>query len=281
MTQDPIKAWLNAAGRFPQLPKAELLRLAKRRDSLAPGSKAYIKVVNKICEHNLLLIPSVVRTYVGKRNELNMSSSVVSDLLQQGYLGLRRAAEKFDATRGFTFSTYAYNWIRQSIIRWHSIVDKTIYVPENAVTEVLYRRRHGKPSTSKNNRLSSNVLNAATRVMEISSTDKRLSHEDDGTTVADRLSEENRITYADTDEEGTAIIQLRDLMAECGINPKAQDILLHYGKRGRMSLTASVVGIKQSDCRKIYNDTVEILAQRVKEKESARAALVADRLNRN
>ena len=61
MTNDPIQAWLNAAGRFPLLPQTEMIRLAKKRDTLEPNSKAYIKIINKICEHNLRLVPNVVR----------------------------------------------------------------------------------------------------------------------------------------------------------------------------------------------------------------------------
>ena len=114
MTVDPIQLWLNAAGRFPLLPSVEMIRLAKKRDTLEPGSAAYVKIINKICEHNLRLVPNVARKYLSKRKGLSMRSEVAGDLLQQGYLGLRRAAEKFDATRGFAFSTYAYSWIYSS-----------------------------------------------------------------------------------------------------------------------------------------------------------------------
>ena len=79
-----------------------------------------------------------------------MSSEVTCDLLQQGYIGLRRAAEKYDASRGYTFSTYATNWISQAFSRWHNTHDRAVYIPENSMTELLYRRRHGKPSKSKN-----------------------------------------------------------------------------------------------------------------------------------
>ena len=81
---DSIQSWLNSAGRFPLLPKTELIRLTKKRDTLEPGSKAYIKIINKICEHNLRLVPGLVRKYLSKRTGYHMNSDVTNDLLQQG-----------------------------------------------------------------------------------------------------------------------------------------------------------------------------------------------------
>ena len=281
MSNDPVQSWLNAAGRFPLLPKSELLRLAKKRDTLEPGSKAYIKIVNKICEHNLRLVPNVVRKHLSKRVGYTMSSEVTCDLLQQGYIGLRRAAEKYDATRGFTFSTYATNWISQAVSRWHNTHDRAVYIPENSMCELLYRRRHGQPSKSKNGKMSDSVLAAAARAMEVTSIDKRAGDcDDDAVTIADLMSDENRVLSNKTQPEGLAELQLKDLMAECMIKPRTQDIVLAYAKRGRMSVVASRLSLSPKHCQNLYQEAVRLMKDRVAVKEAAKAARLAARLGK-
>lgn len=280
MSNDPIQSWLNAAGRFPLLPKSEMIRLAKKRDTLEPGSKAYVKIINKICEHNLRLIPNVVRTYLSKRVGYNMSSEVASDLLQQGYIGLRRAAEKYDGTRGFTFSTYANGWISQAVSRWHNSHDRAIYIPENSMCELLYRRRHGEPSKSKNGRIGDAVLAAAARAVEVTSIDKRAGDDDETLTIADMMSDDNRILSNKTQLEGRAELQLKELMAECLIKPRTQDIVLAYAKRGRMSVVASRLSLSPKHCQNLYQEAVRLMKDRVATKEAAKKARLSVRLSK-
>ncbi len=277
MSNDPIQFWLNNAGRFPLLPADEIIRLAKKRDTLTPGSQAYVKVINKICEHNLRLVPNVVRKYLAKRINHSMSSEVAGDLLQQGYLGLRRAAEKFDGTRGFTFSTYAHNWIYQAFTRWHNSCDRVIYVPENAQCEVLHIKRNGCRSNSKNGRIRADVLEAAVHAQYIKSVDVRIGKDDDHC-LSDLMGEDNRIISRDSFDEDWAAKRLRDLMAECGIRPKTQDVVSHYARRGRMSIVAAKVGMSQKHCQNIYGVAVRQMKEHVKAKEAAKAAANADRL---
>lgn len=278
---DSIQSWLNAAGRFPLLPTTELIRLAKKRDTLEPGSKAYIKIINKICEHNLRLVPTIVRRYLSKRVGYNMNSDVTSDLLQQGYIGLRRAAEKYDGTRGFTFSTYAHNWISQAVSRWHNSHDRTVYIPENSMCELLYRRRHGHPSSSKNGKIGDSVLAAAARAMEVSSIDRQSGNdEDEKTSIADLMSDDNRIISNKSQPEGRAELQLKDLMAECGIKPRTQDIVITYAKRGRMSIVASRLSLSPKHCQNLYQEAVREMKAKVAEKEAAKAARLSARLSK-
>lgn len=281
MTKDPIQAWLNAAGRFPLLPRSEMTRLATKRDTLEPGSKAYIKVINKICEHNLRLVPNIVRKYLNKRIGLHMSSEVTSDLLQQGYLGLRRAAEKFEAKRGFQFSTYAHSWIYQSVTRWHNSNGRTVYLPENAITEVLYIKRHGERSKSRNGRLGEDYINAAMRAMEISSIDCRANGDDDASTIAELMGEDNRIIDPNPNDEDRGQLMLRDLMAECGIGPHSQDVVLAYAKRGRMSIVASKLSLSVKCCQSLYKEAVHEMKAAVKLKKEAQAKLLVDRMKNN
>ena len=274
---DHIQFWLNSAGRFPLLPKSELIRLAKKRDTFEVGSAGYIKIINKICEHNLKLVPNIVRKYLSKRAGLSMSSEVASDLLQQGYIGLRRAAEKYDGKRGFTFSTYAHSWIYQAMTRWHNSSDRTIYVPENSITELLYRRRHGRPSDNKNGRIASDIIAAAAHSIAISSLDKQAGDDEDAT-LMDLMNEDNRIISRHSEPEGRQILELRELMAECGIRPKVQDVVLLYAKRPRMSIVAAKVQMTQKHCQNVYGVAVRTMKEHVAAKEAAKRERIAVRM---
>jgi len=279
MTTDPIQAWLNAAGRYPVLPRQEIIRLAKKRDSLPEGSAAYIKVVNKICQHNLRLIPRIVSGYVSKRKKISMNSPVISDLLQQGYVGLRRAAEKFDVTKGYTFSTYSSSWIYQSIYRWHNAHDRPIYIPENTLCEVIYRARNGQPSKSKNGRIKESMLNAARRSMAVLSIDVPL-EEGSEATFADVLCEDNLVLDNKSQPDDRAELQLKNLMTECGIRPKVQDIVISYAKRGRMSIVAAHLSMSPKHCQNLYSEAVRIMKDKVATKEAVKAAQRSARMVR-
>ena len=278
---DPVQSWLNNAGRLPLLPKSEIIRLANKRNTCEPGSAAYIKVINKICEHNLRLVPNIVRAYLSKRSQLTMNSDVTSDLLQQGYIGLRRAAEKYDPKKGFTFATYAHNWIFQSMTRWHNAYGRAIYVPENAITETLYRRRHGKPSKSKNGRLSKEVINAVNRTLDVASLDKKAGDDDDYT-LLEIMSESNRIIdRKSVIPSDKGLLQLKDLMAECGIRPKTQDVILLYTRRPRMSIVACKVQLTEKHCRALYARALKRMKSHVEAKELQRTEALAVRLTHN
>lgn len=283
MSNDSIQSWLNAAGRFPVLPKEEIIRLARKRDKCEPGSPAYVRVVNKICEHNLKLVPTVVRAYISKRLGLSMRSEVVGDLLQQGYIGLRRAAEKYDPSKGFALATYAYPWIKQAVVRWHNSHDRAIYVPENTMTEVLYIRRHGKRSPGRNgSKITERVIRAASHALEVGSIDRLANADEDATTLAEMMSDNNRIIDNGPDNSADrGILMLKDLMAECQIAPRTQDIVLAYARRGRMSIVASKFKISQGHCKNLHSEALQTMKAKIEEKRSARELLVADRLKGN
>lgn len=272
---DPVQSWLNNAGRYPLLPKPEQIRLAKLRETYKPGSQQYVKVINKLTNHNLRLVPNVVRAYLAKRAGYSMNSEVASDLLQQGYLGLRRAAEKYDGKRGFTFATYAQSWIYQSIVRWHNSVDRLIYVPENSITEVLYRRRHGKPSNSKNGRIGDDCIASATRTLDIGSLDRQ-GGDDEETCLLDIMSDGHRIIdHKNTVEvDDRAEFALKELMSACGIRPVTQDIITLYTKRPRMSIVACKVKMSTKHCQNLYGAAVRAMKTHVEESNQSLAGIM-------
>ncbi|HXR11980.1 MAG TPA: sigma-70 family RNA polymerase sigma factor, partial [Gaiellaceae bacterium] len=104
MTTDSLQLFLNEAGRYPLLTAAEEVELAKRIER--GDQRAKDTMINS----NLRLVVSIAKRYQGH-------SLSLLDLIQEGIIGLIRAAEKFDWRRGYKFSTYATWWIRQAVQR--------------------------------------------------------------------------------------------------------------------------------------------------------------------
>ena len=273
---DCIQFWLNQAGSVRMLEKEELVTLCNMRDKAEESSRQYATVINRICEHNLRLVANQVKGFVAKRSKVSMASEVAADLLQVGYFGLRRAAEKYDPSRGFTFSTYAIPWIRQAIQRWSMSNEHATYIPESTMREVLYRRKHGKPSGQKGVTNNEGILMAANQVMATCSLDVRLNDDDDSSLV-DIVGEENRM-LSRTTEFVDNTKKLRDLMAECGIEPKIQDLMNVYAQRGNLMIAATKSGVKVKEARGIVNQTVDTLKARLEEKETAKRALIKKRI---
>lgn len=136
---DNIKIYLKEIGRVPLLRPLEELELAR---TIARGGHDSSTAKRKLVHANLRLVVSIAKKYVGRG--LNLL-----DLIQEGNLGLIRAAEKFDSSRGFKFSTYATWWIKQSITR--AIADKshTIRVPVHVVESVYKLKRINNDLTDK------------------------------------------------------------------------------------------------------------------------------------
>ena len=124
---DPVKIYLKEIGRVPLLSPDEETELAKR---MAEGD-SYAK--KRLSEANLRLVVSIAKKYVGRGMQF-------LDLIQEGNLGLIKAVEKFDHTKGFKFSTYATWWIRQAITRAIADQARTIRIPVHMV-ETINRMR--------------------------------------------------------------------------------------------------------------------------------------------
>jgi RNA polymerase primary sigma factor len=120
MTTDSLQLFLNEAGRYPLLTAAEEVELAKR---IERGDKA---AKDLMVNSNLRLVVSIAKKYQGHGLSL-------LDLIQEGIIGLIRAAEKFDWRRGYKFSTYATWWIRQAVQRGVANKARTIRIPVHIV----------------------------------------------------------------------------------------------------------------------------------------------------
>lgn len=120
---DPVRMYLKEIGKVPLLTADEEKELARRMEQ----GDEYAK--QKLCEANLRLVVSIAKKYVGR-------GMLFLDLIQEGNLGLIKAVDKFDWTKGYKFSTYATWWIRQAITR--SIADqaRTIRIPVHMVETI-------------------------------------------------------------------------------------------------------------------------------------------------
>lgn len=122
-TDDPVRMYLKEIGKVPLLTSEDEITLAIRKDEGDEEAK------QQLAEANLRLVVSIAKRYVGR-------GMVLLDLIQEGNLGLIKAVDKFDYSKGYKFSTYATWWIRQAITR--SIADqaRTIRIPVHMVETI-------------------------------------------------------------------------------------------------------------------------------------------------
>ena len=123
MSDDPVKLYLKEIGTYPLLTIEDEINLAKRIEN----GDEYAK--KQLAESNLRLVVSIAKRYVGRGLSF-------LDLIQEGNLGLIKAVDKFDYTKGYKFSTYATWWIRQSITRSIADQSRTIRIPVH-MSEVI------------------------------------------------------------------------------------------------------------------------------------------------
>ena len=133
---DSIQMYLKEIGQYPLIHASEEKDLAKRIE------KGDIEAKNLLARANLRLVVSIAKKYVGRSANLTLL-----DLIQEGNLGLFKAVEKFDWTKGYKFSTYATWWIRQSITRALADQSRTIRIPVHMVETISkYKQIHRKLS---------------------------------------------------------------------------------------------------------------------------------------
>jgi len=123
---DPVRMYLREIGRIPLLSAKEEIELARK---IAKGGEPGMVAKRKLVQANLRLVVSIAKKYVGR-------GMLFLDLIQEGNLGLIRAAEKFDHERGYKFSTYATWWIRQAITRAIADQARTIRIPVHMVETI-------------------------------------------------------------------------------------------------------------------------------------------------
>ncbi len=121
--EDPVRMYLKEIGKVPLLSAEEEIELAKRMEEGDEEAK------KRLSEANLRLVVSIAKRYVGR-------GMLFLDLIQEGNLGLIKAVEKFDYSKGYKFSTYATWWIRQAITRAIADQARTIRIPVHMVETI-------------------------------------------------------------------------------------------------------------------------------------------------
>ena len=139
---DPVRMYLKEIGKVPLLTAEEEIEIAKQMEM---GGEVAEAAKKKLAEANLRLVVSIAKRYVGR-------GMLFLDLIQEGNLGLIKAVEKFNYTKGFKFSTYATWWIRQAITRAIADQARTIRIPVHMVETINKVKKTNSQLLHKNGR---------------------------------------------------------------------------------------------------------------------------------
>ncbi len=249
---DSVKMYLKDIGRVPLLSADEELELAKQ---MAEGNT---EAKEKLINANLRLVVSIAKRYVGR----GMS---FLDLIQEGNLGLMKAVDKFDYTKGFKFSTYATWWIRQAITR--SIADqaRTIRIPVHMVETInklikisrALLQKYGREPTQAEIAEAMGISEA--RVVEIQkiaqdpvSLETPIGEEDDSH-LGDFIEDTSATAPIDAAEANMLKEQVNEILGTLAPR-EAMVLILRYGLRDNRPRTLEEVG-------KVFNVTRERIRQ--------------------
>jgi RNA polymerase primary sigma factor len=262
-TGDSIRMYLAEIGRVRLLTHADEIRLAK---GIARGDK---RCKDKLVEANLRLVVSIAKKY------RNRGVSFL-DLIQEGNLGLIRAAEKFDHTKGYKFSTYATWWIRQAITRAIADKGRTIRIPVHMVEKVnKFHRTHRRmiqrlgrePSDEEIARELGMPIEEILRLQEISQRSISLETpvgDDDSSELGDFLEDSASATPTDAVSESLLKLHLREALDELPERER-QIIELRFGMKDDRPRTLEEVGrefdITRERVRQIQMKTLNLLRE--------------------
>ena len=251
-SDDSVRLYLREIGRVKMIKPDEEIELARR---IAKGDKDAKK---KLIQANLRLVISIAKKYVNR-------GLPFQDLIQEGNLGLIRAAEKFDHTKGFKFSTYATWWIRQAISRGLADKSRTIRVPVHMVESInKLKKTSAKLAQDLGRKPTDAELSAAmelpvNKIQEIIAADREpISMEmplnrDEETYLGD-LIEDSESTRPDSNTEEELMRQdLNRMLSQ--LTPRERDIMhLRYGLEDGRQRTLEEVG-------RLFNITRERVRQ--------------------
>ena len=262
-TGDSIRMYLAEIGRVQLLTHADEIRLAK---GIARGDK---RCKDRLVEANLRLVVSIAKKY------RNRGVSFL-DLIQEGNLGLIRAAEKFDHTKGYKFSTYATWWIRQAITRAIADKGRTIRIPVHMVEKVnKFHRTHRRmtqdlgrePWDEEIARELEITVDEVLRLQEISQRAISLETpvgEEDSSSLGDFLEDATSITPTDAVSDSLLKSHLHEALNELPERER-QIVELRFGMKDDRPRTLEEVGrefdITRERVRQIQMKTLNLLRE--------------------
>ena len=237
---DPVKVYLKEIGRVPLLSAEEEVELAIRM------SEGDVAAKKRLSEANLRLVVSIAKRYVGRGMQF-------LDLIQEGNLGLIKAVEKFDHTKGFKFSTYATWWIRQAITRAIADQARTIRIPVhmvetiNKVKKVNSQLLHENGHEPTNEQIAEKLEMPVEKVREIMrvaqepvSLETPIGEEEDSH-LGDFIPDEDAPSPSDVSSHTMLKEQLAEVLST--LTPREEKVLrLRFGLEDGRSRTLEEVG---------------------------------------
>ncbi len=263
-TTDSLQLFLNEAGRYPLLTAPQEVELAKR---IEQGDK---RAKDLLVSSNLRLVVSIAKRYQGH-------GLTLLDLIQEGIIGLIRAAEKFDWRKGFKFSTYATWWIRQAVQRGVANKARTIRIPvhivereqrisraERELIASLERPPTDQELAAKAKLPVKQVREARSAARAVASLDKRVG-EDDSASFGDLIASDE----AQPDEQVEVKLTEKALHAAIAeLSEREQQILkLRYGLGGNtdpksLEEIGRILGVTRERVRQLESEALRRLAER-------------------
>jgi RNA polymerase primary sigma factor len=280
---DSLQFYLNQVGKYPLLTAEQEIQLSRRifrwlalkeepgerTESELREMRSGKRAKEKFVRHNLRLVVTVAKKYMGK---IEGTSMELDDLIQEGYKGLDRACEKFDGTLGYKFSTYAYWWIRQAIVRAIATQVRMIYVPHGTLQQMKelfdYKAEFAainncQPTLNELseyfNRPIEQILLWEERILPHTSLD-RLCH-DDGSSLVSQIPDKDNALSDLNDEVRSPSLEKLEYALEQLTDREYEIISKKYFSKERVTLVdiGGEVGLCRETVRKILRNATEKL----------------------
>lgn len=265
---DGVKAYLKSIGNHPRL------TFEQEKDLSVKALAGDRNAVNTLVECNLLLVVSVAKKYYG-------CGLPLLDLIQEGNLGLIKAAEKYDGSKGFRFSTYATYWIRQSISRALGDQSRTIRIPANMVELLSKVKKATAELTQKFGRTPSDKEIAAHLGVELDKVQTVMDMAQATTSLDTPIDDEGETSMGDLIADHTAENPIANMIKEANsqiiasvfdtLAPREAEILrMRFGINAMKAMTLEEVGqhygLTRERIRQIENKAIRKLRNPVRAK---------------
>lgn len=263
-TDDSVRIYLQQIGKIPLLSTEEELRIAQKvKEEHCEMSK------NILVNANLRLVVSIAKKYIGRGLSF-------LDLIQEGNMGLMKAAERFDYTKGYKFSTYATWWVQQAITR--AIADKAriIRLPIHMIESLSKIRKTTLELTTELGRaptkqeiayrlgLTVNKLTALVKSAQSTiSIEAPANQKEDSTKIADYIVDESTITPDSRVSQENLFEDIRKMLSQ--LSPKERDVLIlrygldNNGTKKTLDEIGSQYGVSRERIRQIENRAISKL----------------------
>lgn len=275
-TDDSVRIYLQQIGKIPLLSTPEELKIAQKiQEEHSEIAK------NMLVNANLRLVVSIAKKYIGRGLSF-------LDLIQEGNMGLMKAAERFDYTKGYKFSTYATWWVQQAITR--AIADKAriIRLPIHMIESLSKIRKTtidlttelGRVPTKQEiayrlgltvNKLTSLVKSAQSTI----SIEAPANQKEDSTKIADYIVDESTITPDSRVSQENLFEDIRKMLSQ--LSPKERDVLIlrygldNNGTKKTLDEIGSQYGVSRERIRQIENRAISKLKKLCKNNNTSRS----------